>query len=247
MKKFWDRWKELLYDGFLFVIIYEILEEVLEDLIALAITDVFFGILSRVFCITVAQVIKFFVKRTVKALTRREGDDKMKLLKKMIYGLYFNKCTIIMSLLGAFSAYCAYLIIPLPLWSRIVIGACILLIGVMCSINIGWESYDEIIERLAKQKQERAERKIKREQKAKEKEILKSAKKKEKEVKKLANKLEREKLEKMKLEEKQRIANMKLRLLDEAKREYEAEQKAKELAKAESLKAVEAPTEGENK
>ena len=244
MKRFWGKWREVLYDSFLFVIIYEILEEILEDLIALAITDVFFGILSRVFCITVAQVIKFFVKRTVKALTRREGDDKMKLLKKMIYGLYFNKCTIIMSLLGAFSAYCAYIILPLPEWSRILIGSCILLIDVMCSINIGWESYDEIIARLAKQKQERADKKAKKEKRVKEKEILKNAKRKEKEVKKLANKLEKEKLQKLKLEEKQRVANMRLRLLDDAQRQYENEQRAKEMAKIEAEKSI---IEGENK
>ena len=239
MKRFWRKWKEILYDGFLFVIIYEILEEILEDLIALAITDVFFGILSRVFCITVAQVIKFFVKRTVKALTRREGDDKMKLLKRIIYGLYFNKCTIFMSLLSAFSAYCAYLIIPLPLWSRIAIGAGILLIGILCSINIGWETYGEIIERLDNKKKRRAEKKIRKQQKVKEKEIFRNAKKKEKEVKKLASRLEKEKLEKIKLEEKQKVADMKLKLLDEAKREYEA----KELAKKEDIKAGELPKE----
>ena len=242
MREFWRKMKVVLYDGFLFVIIYEILEEILEDLIALAITDVFLGILSRIFCITVAQIIKFVIKRTIKSLTRREGDDKMKLLKKILYGIYFNKCTIIMSLMGAFSAYSAYLILPLPQWARIVIGAAILMIGVMCSIQIGWESYSEILERLAKNKEKKLKRKELRKEKKGQKAILKEAKKKEKEVKKIANKLEKDKIKQMKMEEKAKEADLRVKLLDEAKREYELRK-----IQEEKLEAENKPSEEENK
>ena len=228
MKNFWRKFKIMLYDGFLFVIIYEILEEILEDLIALAITDVFFGILSRVFCITVAQVIKFFIKKTIKTLTRREGDDKMKLLKKICYVLYFNKCTIAMTLLSAFSAFSAYIILPLAMWLKIVIASVILCVGVLCAIQIGWETYEEIKERLSLKRDKKLKKKEKKNEKKLEKNKKKALKREEKEIRKIAQKMEKDRIAKMKLEAKSREADLKLSILEDAKKEYENQIKEKE-------------------
>ena len=51
MRKLWRKLKILFYDSFLFIIIYELLEESLEEVIAYVITDTFSGVISKIFCI----------------------------------------------------------------------------------------------------------------------------------------------------------------------------------------------------
>ena len=231
MKNIWKKLKGFLFDGFLFIIIYEILEEMLEDLIAFAVTDIFFGVLSKVFYVTITQTIKYGVKKVIKVLTRREGDDKMKLFKKIFYILYFNKCTIIMSLLSAFSAFSAYIILPLPLWARISIGAAILMIGILCAIQIGWENLGEIQDRLKLAKEKRLLKREKRKEKKSLKMVRKQNKRQEKEIKKIAARLEKDKLLKMKMEEEAKLADMRLGLMEDAKREYEEKLKREQESK----------------
>lgn len=175
MRKFLRRVKNVLYDSFLFILIYEILEELLEDLIAYLISDSILYIFSKVICISVTQAIKIFIKGIIKRFVYREGDDKMKMLKNIIKSLYYNKCTIVMILLSAFSSYCAFDILKISLWLKIIIYIAILAVGILCSINIGWETLNEIDERTKVSKEKREiweqERAAKKAEKLKEKEL----------------------------------------------------------------------------
>lgn len=225
MKKFWQKAKDILCDGFLFILIYELFEEALEDLLAYLLSSVVSSILSKVFCIGITQGVKYIIKNAIKVITYREGADKMMILKKILYGTSYNICSIVMILLSGFGAFSAYMIIPVDLWLKIVIGLGILTIGILCTIKIGFKKFETIMK-------EREENKIKRENKRLEKEAKRENKLKEKEIKKIAEQLEKDKIEQFKLEEEKRLADLKVNIMNEAQLKYAEELKNKEIENA---------------
>lgn len=214
MRKFLRRVKNVLYDSFLFILIYEILEELLEDLIAYLISDSILYIFSKVICISVTQAIKIFVKGAIKKFVYREGDDKMKMLKNIIKNLYYNKCTIVMILLSAFSSYCAFDILKIALWLKIIICIAILSIGILCSVNIGWETLNEIDERTKVSRE-------KREAKEQERAVKKAEKLKAKELDKIISDLKEEEEKHIREQSEKQMKNFELGVKEIALKKYE--------------------------
>ena len=148
MRKWWNKIKRILYDSFLFILIYELVEEALEEAIAYFITDALSYMISKILCISLTQTIKIGIKKLIKLFVYKEGIDKMKIIKGFLYNIYNNKFTIGLILLSAFAGYCAYVIVPVPLWAKIVIALTVLAFGILCSVNVGWENNKQIEARL---------------------------------------------------------------------------------------------------
>lgn len=102
-------WRESFKGSGLALIVYyisELIEEGIENLIALSFSVLFSGILIVAFTVLAKVGIKFFVKLIlpfVKALTYKEGKDKMKWLKNAIAWIRYN----VKSLVGTLSALVA--------------------------------------------------------------------------------------------------------------------------------------------
>ena len=143
----------------------------------------------------------------------------MKVLKNILKSIYYNKCTIAMILLSAFSAYSLFIMLNISLWLKIVISVCILSIGILCSINIGWETTKEIDERVTKA---RENRKIKAEER--EKRLIE--KQKDKEIKKIVDELKVEEEKRIQEENEKQMKNFEANVQAIALQKYEEAQKA---------------------
>ena len=92
-------WKDIFQgSGLTFIVVFvmEMIEEGLENLIALGISTLFSTVLLVVFTQATKLGLKKLIKWTmpyVKTLIYREGDDKMKLLKKYWTLVWGNKIT----------------------------------------------------------------------------------------------------------------------------------------------------------
>lgn len=92
-------WKEMFQgSGLTFIVVFvmEMIEEGLENLIALGISTLFSTVLLVVFTQATKLGLKKLIKWTMpyfKTLIYREGDDKMKLLKKYWTLVWGNKIT----------------------------------------------------------------------------------------------------------------------------------------------------------
>ena len=193
-----DKLKKLFNgDVFLALLISELFEEALEELIATTISWVIGKVINVIIIVVATQILKIaakgigkgtmiIIKRYVKILTYKEGNDKMKVLNKIGHGIknawifvWNNKLTGIMVSVGVYAGYSFYLASYLPyLWANIVGGIAIGLVAAILSIKYGGETLTQIIDRInAKKltKEQTKEAKLAAKQ-AKEKDALLQAK-----------------------------------------------------------------------
>lgn len=212
---------------------WELVEEILENVIAEALTDLIAVFVAKVLLtftvITLTQLVKKLVKRIlrpiIKRLTYREGNDKVGKIKSFFQWIFANKKT----LCGIASTSVATLsgtgIIDISTLPALVVGGfnitpviyyAVLLIASLIGISgKGFESVKTFFERLATQKAEK-------QQKA----IVKEAQKELKAEQKVANQTQAEQEKAQAKADAEKAAN-------EAKARAEAEHRAKvEQAKA---------------
>lgn len=194
--------------GVFSAIIWELAEELLENLIAQTLTNflVMFTakLLSILAIITLTKSIKYFMQRSlspiVKSITFKEGNDKMEKIKNIFKFIYRNKCSLGGILLAGITAFSGTDIIDINGLPAIyvegfnitpVIYYSILGAGIMiCSIF--FENEQEFTERvkkladskLAKQIEKAVQKKLADEQKATEEEKIKEEKQTKAELKK---------------------------------------------------------------
>ena len=189
LKTFISRFFEGTAFTFLTLFIWELLEEALEEAIAFGITTLLTKAISTIFVVSITQGIKVVVKRFIKAMTYKEGDDKMKVIKNIFTFLWGNKLTT--GLVGL-SAYAGYLTFEMAfftmLWANILLAVGVAILFSIIAVRVGGENLKQIMERLA-------DNKLTKEQK-------KEAKRKAKELEEKAKKVEEVYL---KLQEEERI------------------------------------------
>lgn len=93
-KKLWSKIATGSLGAFFTLLLGELLEECIEDAIAWSFTKITFWLISSVTVVVLTQTTKMAIKKVIKMLTYREGDDKMDKLKKILSFLNANKCTI---------------------------------------------------------------------------------------------------------------------------------------------------------
>lgn len=147
-------WKDIFQgSGLTFIVVFvmEMIEEGLENLIALGISTLFSTVLLVVFTQATKLGLKKLIKWTmpyVKTLIYREGDDKMKLLKKYWTLVWGNKITGTSVGLGFAGISFFQTLIPFAhhcYWFALIVFVAFYNLGIF----FGGETLNQIQERLA--------------------------------------------------------------------------------------------------
>lgn len=187
MKKF----KELFVNSFFYCLAIELVEEILEDVIAYEISFLFLKGVSTFLTVAVSYSAKILIKKIVKKITYKEGNDKVSKVKSFFKLLFANKKSIVATIGVALSTLTGTGIVDIEVLPTIMVGsvdvAPFLYYGVLAVLIIigvsgkGWESIKQFFTR-------KAEEKVAKEAKA----IEKEAKKEIAQEKKLANQTQAE-------------------------------------------------------
>ena len=187
---------------FFTLFVWELLEEALEEVIAMGITTLLTKAISTIFVVSVTQAVKVVIKRFIKAMTYKQGDDKMKVIKNIFTFLWGNKLTT--GLVGL-SAYAGYLTFEMAffnlLWANIALSVGIAFLFSIIAVRVGGENLKQIIERLA-------DNKLTKEQKNEAKRKAKELEEKAKKVEEVYLKLQEEEKVKRELELKARAESL---------------------------------------
>lgn len=203
--------------AFFAVFVWELLEELLENALAYAITSVvalFIAKLISTFTVVLAtQGIKTVIKTTllpyVKKIIYKEGNDKMEKFKKILSTLWANKCTIGGTIAGALTVASGTGIIDVASLPAIVIGAVNITPSLYYAIlGIAIVIFAFFPETLEAYKKRVAEKKAQKEEKA----ILRQAKKELANEEKIANETQTEEKEKAEAEYRAKVDAVKEQL-----------------------------------
>lgn len=118
MRKF----KEFFVNSFFFYLAIELVEEILEDLISIGISSLLIKGVSTLFVVSLTQGTKVLIKRIVKRITYKEGNDKMEKIKKIFSWLNANKCTLLGIGTGALTVVSGAGIIDVSTFPALMIG-----------------------------------------------------------------------------------------------------------------------------
>ena len=99
-----ERARYYLFNGFLVVFANEIVEEILEDVIATGISLLAMKVLSIAFLVVCTQTIKILLKRIIKTITYKEGNDKMEKIKAVLKWILANKKSLSSTVVNAVGA-----------------------------------------------------------------------------------------------------------------------------------------------
>ena len=146
------KWKKLINGTattFLYLFAWEMFEELVEEGIALGLTTLLTKTISIVFVISATQGLKITIKRIIKSITYKEGNDKMKLIKNYLTLIWGNKITGATS--GILAAGLVYYQAALPEYAGI---AWIAIVAFIVFYNfaalLGGEYLYQILDRVAK-------------------------------------------------------------------------------------------------
>ena len=91
--------RDFFCDSFLYLLAIELVEETLEELIAWGITNVLTWVitkaLSALIVVALTQSTKIVIKRLIKRITYKEGNDKMNKIKTFFTWIFANKKTLL--------------------------------------------------------------------------------------------------------------------------------------------------------
>lgn len=168
------KWKNI----FLYGLAIELVEEVLEEFIAFIITGCIAWVVTKavstliVFGLT--QGSKIVIKRIVKLITYKEGNDKVSKIKSFFSWVWANKCTLGGVATGALFVASGVGAIDVNSFPELIVGGFnitpVFYYGVLGILSIVCSFFPESVEKFAKRI---AEKKAEKEQKAIEKEAKK--------------------------------------------------------------------------
>lgn len=180
---------------FLYYVAIELVEEMLEEVIAWGVSNLLTWLIRKTFSAILVfagtQSIKFVIKKLVKKITYKEGNDKVSKIKKFFTWIFANK----KSLVGVISSGVATLsgtgVIDIAFLPTIKVGAIdvapIIYYGVLLTlaiIGVAGKGFEKIKDFFARKEQEKQEKQAKA--------IVKEAKKEIAQEKKLANQTQSE-------------------------------------------------------
>lgn len=229
MKKFW----EFMRGTFLYCLAIELVEEGLEELIAFEISNLVSTALSAVIVVGVTQTVKILIKKIVKFITYKEGNDKVEKLKSFFKWIWANKCTLGGIATGALTVVSGVGVIDVSTFPELVIGelnitpilyyGCLGILAIVCAFFP--EKWSSFVERITKQKEAKEDAKIE-----------KQAKKELAEEEKLANQTQAQAEAQAKKEAEQAEAEAKAKAEEEAYRAKVDAKKAELLANSSEVK-----------
>lgn len=150
VKKFFIKLKDIIVNILVYGLGIELIEEILEELFAIMATEIFSWVITKAFSaalvFTFSQTAKFAIKKIIKCLTYKEGNDKMNLLKKYWKLAWGNKVTGTLSGVGIagivfFQDFVAF---ATGCWWITLIA---FIVGYNIGIFFGGETLNQIIER----------------------------------------------------------------------------------------------------
>ena len=176
--------KWLLASGWTAITVFswELLEEALENVIALGISSAI-AVLSTFLLVFITQGVKIGVKKTVKILfpiikakIYREGDDKMQMLKNYWTKVWGNKITGTLSAVP-FATVTYYAFDFANIWLTIVAVVVAFILAYNIAVFFGGETLAQIQDRIAQVKLSKEEKKNVKAIEVKTKELAKQIKK----------------------------------------------------------------------
>lgn len=224
MRKF----KELFVNSFFYCLAIELVEEIIEDIIALGVSAVITKAVSAVIVVSLTQSTKLIVKRVVKKITYKEGNDKVSKLKSFFKLLFANKKSILATIGVALGTLTGTGIVDIEVLPTIMVGsvdvAPFLYYGVLAVLIIigvsgkGWESIKQFFTRKAEEKVAKEAKAIEKEAKKEiaqaQKEATQTQAQKEKaDAKAKAEKLAKQEKEKAEAEHRAKVEEVKKKLL----------------------------------
>ena len=229
--------KELFVNSFFYCLAIELVEEVLEELIAWGIssciTFIITKAISAIIVVAFTQTLKLVLKKIIKRITYKEGNDKVSKIKSLFTWIFANK----KSLLGVASAGVATLsgtgVIDISILPTILVGgfdiAPVIYYGILLILSllgICGKGFETIKQFFTRKESEKSEKQAKA--------ILKEAKKEIATEQKLANQTQAEQEKaKAKAEEEKKAQEEKAKADAEHRAKVE-EAKAKLIAEANS-------------
>jgi hypothetical protein len=179
MTRFWNWIKSHLFDGFLIAFVYEMIEEIIENVLAYFIADCIVEFAFKAFStILITQGLKTTGKRLlfpyIKQLTYKEGNDKMALLKKYKDKVLGNKVTGTLSGLGFAGISYFQTLVPFATHS-FWIALAVFVVFFNVGIFFGGETLAQIEKRLAEVALKKDEQKLINDAKKKYAKMIKDA------------------------------------------------------------------------
>lgn len=174
MKKF----RDLFFNSFLYCLAIELVEEILEELIAWGfsnlMTFVITKALSAVIVVSLTQTTKLVIKKIIKHITYKEGNDKMKKLKKFFSWIWANKCTLGGIATGAVTVLSGVGVFDISSLPELIVGGLnitpiiyYVLLGILTIVcSFFPESIEKFVKRIAQKKAEKEAKAIEKEAQA---------------------------------------------------------------------------------
>ena len=219
--------REIFVYIFFNALVIDYLEEIIEDIIAYTISEVILKVFSTAIVVTITYSIKVILKRTIKRITYKEGNDKVSKIKSFLTSLWQNKGTVGGVVAAGLAVVSGTGVIDVAQFPEILIGTFNLtpwLYYGVISVAVIWCSF------FPESKEEYAKRIAEKEAKKEAKAITKIAKKEIKEEAKKANQTQAQ-------QEKAEAKEAKDKAEAEAKAKAEKEMRAKiDAVKADLLK-----------
>ena len=113
---------EFFKGTFLYCLAIELVEEGLEELIAWEISNLISKALSALVVVGITQTVKLLIKKIVKRITYKEGNDKVEKLKKFFSWIWSNKCTLGGIATGAITVISGLGVIDVSTFPELLIG-----------------------------------------------------------------------------------------------------------------------------
>lgn len=222
--------KNFFVNSFFTYLAIELVEEMVEDLIAIGISSILTKAVSTLFVVSVTQAFKVSIKAVVKRYTYKEGNDKVEKIKTFFKWLYANKKTLIGTISTSVLVASGTQIIDVSVLPELLVGPVNITsiiyyaaLGILSLIGVfgkGPEEIKEFFERVGLIKAEKEQKAI---DKVAEKEIateeknakLTQAEKEKQEAKALEEQQKAEEKAKAEAEYKAKVAEAKARILAE--------------------------------
>ena len=153
MKKF----RDIFFNSFLYCLAIELVEELLEELIAFELTIFIAWVATKAISVVTVvfftQSTKLVIKKIIKHYTYKEGNDKMKKIKKFFTWLNANKCTLGGIATGALTVVSGLGVIDVNAFAELNVGGFnltpVLYYVVLGALTIVCSFFPETIEKFA--------------------------------------------------------------------------------------------------
>ena len=157
------KWYSNIFNGHVFAValLLEMFEEILEELFATGVSILIGKAISVLFVVAITQSTKMLIKRFIKIFTYKEGNDKMKLFKKIgecakniwtfVWGNKYSELGVAMALGYGYIGYVVFTkFVMANVFLGFAVGLFIAILSIAVINKASWETLKQIKDRLAK-------------------------------------------------------------------------------------------------